>query len=328
MSVWPEERLRERVEHSDGPVRSEVADLLAAFGARRFTDRACRNIERALSQVGLEANPSLSSAGPSGHVEISAQAPGSATDGPPETGEAAPDTNADRPPVEVAGAPPSHGFTETADRPVQIDLERVRAAVLAASRSLEGVVQWPRPNAIARMAAPLAIAIALIAVVAVVASSSGRSNSASPARSSPAAATQPRAKSTPAAPRAPAPNPLQRCAARWNAPGNAGQRGAFDTAARNAAAGTSVVDNALVLRYSGTPIQDVGVGVAGVNLEQGDCVVVHPSNLVFAFTGDGWQQIGVSPGTGITALATRAARAPNARVDGAGRVTLLVAQSR
>src|SRR5438132_8886235 len=78
MSVWPEERLNERIHNAGAPVTSSVPELLSAFGVRRFTPRACRNIERALAEVGLETRPPLPAAGPSGDVEIATRAEGPA----------------------------------------------------------------------------------------------------------------------------------------------------------------------------------------------------------------------------------------------------------
>jgi hypothetical protein len=41
MSVWPEERLHEEVRDAGAPVSASVPELLAVFGVRRFTSRAC-----------------------------------------------------------------------------------------------------------------------------------------------------------------------------------------------------------------------------------------------------------------------------------------------
>jgi hypothetical protein len=59
----------------------------------------------------------------------------------------------------------------------------------------------------------------------------------------------------------------------------------------------------------------VGVGVGGVNLEPGDCLVAHATNIAFAYTGGTWRRIGVAPQTGVLRAAIDAARHPNARVD-------------
>lgn len=144
MSVWPEEQLSERVRAAGGSVRSAVPDLLAAFGVRRFTQRACRNIERALTDVGLEATPPLSKAGPSGHVIISPRPEGAPAPVPPED------------PVER-----------------QSDAQVPRVAVDAANRSLERAAVWSQANLDPRLAAPLALAIAFLAVIVILMSSGG-----------------------------------------------------------------------------------------------------------------------------------------------------------
>jgi hypothetical protein len=85
-----------------------------------------------------------------------------------------------------------------------------------------------------------------------------------------------------------------------------------------------VDDKALVLVYRGAPIDDVGVGVGGVNLAPGDCMVVHPASVMFAFTNGFWHQVGYTSGEpDLSGLPAQAARAPNANVDlASGMVTL------
>jgi hypothetical protein len=152
MSVWPEERLRERVHEAGGPVTSAVPDLLAAFGARRFTRRACRNIEAALAQVGLEANPPLASAGPTGRVEISHRPGGAATSSNTQ--------------VQRAPAPPAtvEGRMETRQGSVRVD-----DVVEAAGRAVSQAVDRAHTEIDLRLAAPLALAAAMIAVIMIIA---------------------------------------------------------------------------------------------------------------------------------------------------------------
>jgi hypothetical protein len=137
------------------------------------------------------------------------------------------------------------------------------------------------------------------------------------ATSRPAAVTQPARKASSDA-------RLQSCLDHWNSPGNPTQRVRFATAAREAAAGTPLDDKALVLVYRGAPIDDVGVGVGGVNLAPGDCMVVHPANVMFAFTNGFWHQVGYAPGEpNLSALPLQAAKSPNANVSlASGIVTL------
>ena len=129
----------------------------------------------------------------------------------------------------------------------------------------------------------------------------------------------------------PAPGPpaaaateLKPCLDHWNSPGNPTQRIRFATAARMAAAGTPLDNKALVLVYRGAPINDVGVGIGGVNLAPGDCMVVHPAAIMFAFTNGLWHQVGyTSAEPDLSPLPARAARSPNATVDlSSGIVTL------
>lgn len=131
------------------------------------------------------------------------------------------------------------------------------------------------------------------------------------------AKSPPRASRPAAPPRASRPAAaLKGCLDHWNSPGNPTQRIRFATAAREAAAGTPVDDKALVLVYRGPPIGDVGVGVGGVNLAPGDCMVVHPAAVMFAFTDGFWHQVGDAPGEpALSALPVQAAKSPNASVD-------------
>jgi hypothetical protein len=117
---------------------------------------------------------------------------------------------------------------------------------------------------------------------------------------------------------------LKPCLDHWNSPGNPTQRIRFATAARTAAAGTPLDDKALVLIYRGAPIDDVGVGVGGVNLAPGDCMVVHPAAIMFAFTNGFWHQVGYTSGEpDLSPLPGDAARSPNAIVNlSSGIVTL------
>lgn len=91
-----------------------------------------------------------------------------------------------------------------------------------------------------------------------------------------------------------------------------------------AAAGTPLDNKALVLIYRGAAIDDVGVGVGGVNLAPGDCMVVQPATIMFAFTDGFWHQVGYTSGDpDLASLAEQAARSPNAIVDlSSGIVTL------
>jgi len=132
--------------------------------------------------------------------------------------------------------------------------------------------------------------------------------------------TQGRRPSSPAV----IPAELKPCLDHWNSPGNPTQRTRFATAARTAAAGTPLDDKALVLIYRGAPIDDVGVGVGGVNLAPGDCMVVHPAAIMFAFTNGFWHQVGYTSGEpDLSPLPGDAARSPNAIVNlSSGIVTL------
>ena len=58
VGVWPEERLREELEAAGGRAEWEIGPLLRAFGARRPTSRARRNMERALREAGVGVEPS------------------------------------------------------------------------------------------------------------------------------------------------------------------------------------------------------------------------------------------------------------------------------
>jgi hypothetical protein len=79
-----------------------------------------------------------------------------------------------------------------------------------------------------------------------------------------------------------------------------------------------------VLRYGGGPLENAGVGVGSVNLRPGDCMVITPANVAFAYTDGAWHQVGVSPETAVAAAARRAASAPNARFDpSSGQLALI-----
>ena len=108
---------------------------------------------------------------------------------------------------------------------------------------------------------------------------------------------------------------LQDCLNHWNSPGNPTQRARFAGATRSAAGSGEVGTGVLVLRYAGRAVRNVGVGVGGVNLHPGDCLIVHPSNVMFGFTDGFWHQVGYGPGTDLAGLPGQAATAPNANVD-------------
>src|SRR5688500_4608986 len=57
MSVWPEERVRERLERGGGTLDIEVSELLAQFGARRVTGRGKADADAALAEVGVRVEP-------------------------------------------------------------------------------------------------------------------------------------------------------------------------------------------------------------------------------------------------------------------------------
>ncbi|HET8672004.1 MAG TPA: hypothetical protein VFL87_00080 [Thermoleophilaceae bacterium] len=136
-------------------------------------------------------------------------------------------------------------------------------------------------------------------------------------------AASPRAASSRQPPSAAAAE-LKPCLDHWNSPGNPTQRVRFATAARTAAAGTPLDNKALVLVYRGAPINDVGVGIGGVNLAPGDCMVIHPAAIMFAFTNGFWHQVGYTSGEpDLAPLPAQAARSPNAIVNlSSGIVTL------
>jgi hypothetical protein len=137
---------------------------------------------------------------------------------------------------------------------------------------------------------------------------------------------------------------LERCVALWNGPANSKQRAVLHTAAL---AGTSrspappgavpLARRVLVLRYSGAPQEDVGVGDTGVTARRGDCLVAHPSQVLFLYTQGAWQQVGYSPGLAFQGIPQRATSSPNAvmairrapapRSREAGRIELLEAGS-
>jgi hypothetical protein len=111
------------------------------------------------------------------------------------------------------------------------------------------------------------------------------------------------------------------CIALWNRPENARQRrilGRAAVAARDVTATTSedpeLARRAVVLRYTGPPLEDVGVGEQGVNASGGECLVAHLSQVMFLYTRGAWRQVGYSPGLAFAGVPQRAARAPNALV--------------
>jgi hypothetical protein len=116
----------------------------------------------------------------------------------------------------------------------------------------------------------------------------------------------------------PAPS-LQDCVERWNGAANAKQRAALNKAALAgpsgppaAPGGAPLRSRVLVLRYSGPPLEDVGVGEGRVNASRGDCLVAHPSNVLFLYTEGTWQQVGYSPGLAFEGIPQQATSAPNA----------------
>jgi hypothetical protein len=111
---------------------------------------------------------------------------------------------------------------------------------------------------------------------------------------------------------------LRRCVALWNGPGNARQRSALNAAALAGPSVTAtnpgsaqVADRVLVLRYRGPPVEDVGVGGPRVDATWGDCVVAHPSNILFLYTRRAWHNIGYSPGLAFKGIPERATKSPN-----------------
>jgi hypothetical protein len=133
---------------------------------------------------------------------------------------------------------------------------------------------------------------------------------------------------------------VERCVALWNGPANSRQQAILNTAALAGPSrvppspgGVPVARRVLVLRYDGPPLEDVGVGEAGVNARRGDCLVAHPSQVLFLYTKGAWHQVGYSPGLAFEGIPERATSAPNAVMairrrpapsDGqAGRIALL-----
>jgi hypothetical protein len=57
-------------------------------------------------------------------------------------------------------------------------------------------------------------------------------------------------------------------------------------------AGGRPAREARVLRYAGPPLDEVGVGETGMNASRGDCMVAHPSNVLFLYTKAAWHQVG------------------------------------
>jgi hypothetical protein len=111
------------------------------------------------------------------------------------------------------------------------------------------------------------------------------------------------------------------CFALWNRPENARQRrilGRAAVAAQDVAAtseGPELARRALVLRYAGPPLENVGVGEQGVNASGGECLVAHLSQVMFLYTRGAWRQVGYSPGLAFEGVPQRAASAPNALVS-------------
>jgi hypothetical protein len=112
---------------------------------------------------------------------------------------------------------------------------------------------------------------------------------------------------------------LRECVALWNDPANSRQRAALNTAALldpgaapTAPGSVPLERRVLVLRYAGPPQEDVGVGESGVNANRGECMVVHPSNVLFLYTKAAWHQVGYSPGLAFEGIPQRATSSPNA----------------
>ena len=111
---------------------------------------------------------------------------------------------------------------------------------------------------------------------------------------------------------------LRECVALWNDPANSRQRAALNSAALLDPGGAPTAPGSvplerrvLVLRYAGPPQEDVGVGESGVNASRGECMVVHPSNVLFLYT-KAWHQVGYSPGLAFKGIPQRATSSPNA----------------
>jgi hypothetical protein len=111
---------------------------------------------------------------------------------------------------------------------------------------------------------------------------------------------------------------LRRCVALWNRPANARLRATLNSAAlagsrvpTTTSGGASLARRVLVLRYTGPPLEDVGVGESGVNATRGDCMVAHPTEVLFLYTRGGWHQVGYSPGLAFEGTPQRAIRSPN-----------------
>jgi hypothetical protein len=112
---------------------------------------------------------------------------------------------------------------------------------------------------------------------------------------------------------------LQDCVERWNGAANAKQRAALNKAALAGPSGPPAAPGSvplesrvLVLRYSGPPLENVGVGEARVNASRGDCIVAHPSNVLFLYTNETWHQVGYSPGLAFEGIPQQATASPNA----------------
>ena len=133
-----------------------------------------------------------------------------------------------------------------------------------------------------------------------------------PARDDPDTSPQPPSRDDRAA-------SLRTCVTRWNRPANSRQRALLNTAALEtpraspAAPGSVPLERrVLVLRYAGPPLEDVGVGESGVNASRGDCIVAHPSNVLFVYTKAAWHQAGYSPGLAFDGIPQQATNSSNA----------------
>jgi hypothetical protein len=112
---------------------------------------------------------------------------------------------------------------------------------------------------------------------------------------------------------------LRDCVTLWNRAGNSEQRAVLNAAAvaspsvsSTTRESTPLQRQVLVLRYAGPSVDDVGVGEAGVNASRGDCVVAHPSQVLFLYTENAWHQVGYSPGLAFKGIPQQATSAPNA----------------
>src|ERR687896_1713630 len=112
---------------------------------------------------------------------------------------------------------------------------------------------------------------------------------------------------------------LRDCVKLWNDPANTKQRALLNAAALEGPrvpppepGSAPLPSRVLVLRHAGPPLEDVGVGEAGINASRGDCVVAHPSQVLFLYTKAAWHQVGYSPGLAFDGIPQKATSSPNA----------------